>query len=75
MGAYFVKVADYVLQGWCNERVVHTPSAEGGRIVLVLDCDPPAQRNKVQTQHSVFLNLILYVNGGTVSRKLKDLLN
>ncbi|ONH95908.1 hypothetical protein PRUPE_7G095100 [Prunus persica] len=34
-------------KGWYNERVVHTPSAEGGRIVLVLDCDPAAQRNKV----------------------------
>ena len=67
------------MQGWCNERVVHTPSVEGGRIVLVLDCGPPAQRNKVQTEHSVFLfsfcyfgqnqhsfflNLILYINRG-----------
>ncbi|KAM1735597.1 hypothetical protein ACFX12_014052 [Malus domestica] len=34
-------------KGWCNERVVHPPSVEGGRIVLVLDSDPPAQRNKV----------------------------
>ncbi|KAM2976681.1 hypothetical protein FF2_013723 [Malus domestica] len=34
-------------KGWCNERVVHLPSVEGGRIVLVLDSDPPAQRNKV----------------------------
>ncbi|XP_031255980.1 protein CHROMOSOME TRANSMISSION FIDELITY 7 [Pistacia vera] len=35
-------------KGWRNERVVHMPSVERGHIVLVLDCDSPAQRNKVQ---------------------------
>ncbi|XP_059428137.1 protein CHROMOSOME TRANSMISSION FIDELITY 7-like isoform X1 [Corylus avellana] len=35
-------------KGWCNERVIHMPYTEGGRIVLVLDCDPPAHRNKVE---------------------------
>ncbi|XP_057956094.1 protein CHROMOSOME TRANSMISSION FIDELITY 7 [Malania oleifera] len=35
-------------KGWRNERVVHNPSINGGRIILVLDGDPPAQRNKVQ---------------------------
>ncbi|KAK7837194.1 protein chromosome transmission fidelity 7 [Quercus suber] len=34
--------------GWCSERVVHMPSIEGGRIVLVLDCDPVAHRSKVE---------------------------
>ncbi|CAK7342019.1 unnamed protein product [Dovyalis caffra] len=31
-----------------SERVVHMPCSEAGRIVLVLDSDPPALRNKVQ---------------------------
>ncbi|KAK9921455.1 hypothetical protein M0R45_029964 [Rubus argutus] len=35
-------------KGWSNERVVHAPKVGGGRILLVLDCDPPAQRNKVE---------------------------
>ncbi|KAF8395463.1 hypothetical protein HHK36_019409 [Tetracentron sinense] len=35
-------------KGWCKERVVHVPSTGGCRIILVLDGDPPAQRNKVQ---------------------------
>lgn len=35
-------------KGWRNERVIHMASLEGGRIILVLDDDPPAQRNKVQ---------------------------
>ncbi|KAI9152787.1 hypothetical protein LWI28_001197 [Acer negundo] len=43
---------DYTLgiqfKGWRNERVIHMPCVERGRIVLVLDCDPPAQTNKVQ---------------------------
>ncbi|XP_023913827.2 protein CHROMOSOME TRANSMISSION FIDELITY 7 isoform X2 [Quercus suber] len=43
---------DYTLgipfKGWCSERVVHMPSIEGGRIVLVLDCDPVAHRSKVE---------------------------
>ncbi|KAM4081433.1 hypothetical protein ACJW30_11G091500 [Castanea mollissima] len=43
---------DYTLgipfKGWCSERVVHMPSIEGGRIVLVLDCDPIAHRGKVE---------------------------
>ncbi|KAK6231933.1 hypothetical protein SCA6_002006 [Theobroma cacao] len=34
--------------GWRNERVVCMPKVEGGRIVLVLDSDPVAQRKKVQ---------------------------
>ncbi|KAI4330419.1 hypothetical protein MLD38_028709 [Melastoma candidum] len=37
------------LKGWHNERIVDVQhSDEGGRIVLVQDCDPPAQRKKVQ---------------------------
>uniref|UniRef100_A0A2N9G927 N-acetyltransferase ESCO acetyl-transferase domain-containing protein n=1 Tax=Fagus sylvatica TaxID=28930 RepID=A0A2N9G927_FAGSY len=43
---------DYTLgipfKGWCIERVVHMPLIEGGRIVLVLDSDPFAYRNKVE---------------------------
>ncbi|EOY08464.1 Damaged DNA binding,DNA-directed DNA polymerases, putative [Theobroma cacao] len=35
-------------KGWRNERVVCMPKVEGGRIVLVLDSDPVAQRKKVQ---------------------------
>lgn len=35
-------------KGWRNERVVDVPSAEGGRVVLVLDGDSPAHKNKVQ---------------------------
>ncbi|PKI60363.1 hypothetical protein CRG98_019299 [Punica granatum] len=35
-------------QGWINERLVHMPSIEVERIVLVSDNDPPAHRNKVQ---------------------------
>ncbi|KAJ6316494.1 hypothetical protein OIU78_019724 [Salix suchowensis] len=31
-----------------SERVVHMPCSEAGRIVLVLDSDPPALRNKLQ---------------------------
>ncbi|KAK3225669.1 hypothetical protein Dsin_005531 [Dipteronia sinensis] len=39
--------SDFLL-GWRNERVIHMPCVEGGRIVLVLDCDRPDQANKVQ---------------------------
>ncbi|GKV29770.1 hypothetical protein SLEP1_g38668 [Rubroshorea leprosula] len=35
-------------KGWHNERVVHAPNGEGGRVILVLDSDSVAQRNKVQ---------------------------
>ncbi|KAK8628887.1 hypothetical protein V6N13_009467 [Hibiscus sabdariffa] len=35
-------------KGWRNERVVHTSNGDRGRVVLVLDSDPVAQRNKVQ---------------------------
>ncbi|PHT59059.1 hypothetical protein CQW23_01422 [Capsicum baccatum] len=35
-------------KGWQNERELRIPSLEIGRIVLVLDDDPPPQRNKVQ---------------------------
>ncbi|XP_039026290.1 protein CHROMOSOME TRANSMISSION FIDELITY 7-like [Hibiscus syriacus] len=35
-------------KGWRHERVVHTPNGERGRVILVLDSDPAAQRNKVQ---------------------------
>ncbi|CAK9180771.1 unnamed protein product [Ilex paraguariensis] len=35
-------------KGWCKERVIHLSSLERSRIILVLDGDPPAQRNKVQ---------------------------
>ncbi|OIT06577.1 PREDICTED: protein CHROMOSOME TRANSMISSION FIDELITY 7-like isoform X1 [Nicotiana attenuata] len=35
-------------KGWRNERVLHIPPLEIGRIILVLDDDPPPQRNKVQ---------------------------
>lgn len=35
-------------KGWRNERNLRIPSLEIGRIILVLDDDPPPQRNKVQ---------------------------
>ncbi|KAK2986611.1 hypothetical protein RJ640_004367 [Escallonia rubra] len=35
-------------KGWKNERVIDLPALEGGRIILVLDGDPPAQAKKVQ---------------------------
>lgn len=47
-------------QGWRNERVVGMPSAEGGRVILVLDGDPPAHKNKVQFGNSFFKTMILY---------------
>ncbi|KAE8700896.1 hypothetical protein F3Y22_tig00110551pilonHSYRG00061 [Hibiscus syriacus] len=34
-------------KGWRNERVVLMPNGERGRVILVLDYDPVAQRNKV----------------------------
>lgn len=40
-----------VLQGWSSERVIHMPTIEGGRIVMVLGSDSTVQKNKV----SVFL--------------------
>ena len=55
LGACFVRFDDSVLHGWCNERVVHEPKVGGGRILLVLDSDPPAQRNKV---HIVLVDLM-----------------
>lgn len=35
-------------KGWRNERNLQVPSLEIGRIILVLDDDPPPQKNKVQ---------------------------
>ncbi|KAJ8530223.1 hypothetical protein K7X08_037058 [Anisodus acutangulus] len=35
-------------KGWWNERILQIPSLAIGRIILVLDEDPPPQRNKVQ---------------------------
>ncbi|XP_010262991.1 PREDICTED: protein CHROMOSOME TRANSMISSION FIDELITY 7 [Nelumbo nucifera] len=35
-------------KGWRNERVIPVPSVDGARIIMMLDGDPPAQRNKVQ---------------------------
>lgn len=34
-------------KGWRNERVIDMPSLQEGRIILVLENDPPPQRNKV----------------------------
>nr|XP_043611240.1 protein CHROMOSOME TRANSMISSION FIDELITY 7 [Erigeron canadensis] len=36
------------LKGWRNERLVNTDSLESGRVILVLNDDPPAHVNKVQ---------------------------
>lgn len=35
-------------KGWRHERLIDLPSLKKDRIVLVLNCDPPAQRKKVQ---------------------------
>ncbi|XP_028784945.1 protein CHROMOSOME TRANSMISSION FIDELITY 7 [Neltuma alba] len=35
-------------KGWTNERVVHMPNVKGDRIILVLESDPLAQKNKVE---------------------------
>ncbi|KAF7804229.1 protein CHROMOSOME TRANSMISSION FIDELITY 7 [Senna tora] len=35
-------------KGWTNERAVHKSSVKGGRIILVLQSDPPAHKNKVE---------------------------
>lgn len=37
----------FYLQGWNNERVVNLPSTTAGRVILVLDGDPPAHKKKV----------------------------
>ena len=37
-----------ILQGWRNETVVHMPKVGRGRVILALDSDPLAQRNKVK---------------------------
>lgn len=37
-----------ILQGWRNERVVPVDSSDGSRIVLVLDSDQSARKNKIQ---------------------------
>lgn len=37
----------HFLQGWSNERVIHMPGVERGRIVMVLDSDSSAHKNKV----------------------------
>lgn len=36
------------LMGWRHERVVDMPSVKEGRIILVLNKDPPAQKKKIQ---------------------------
>ncbi|XP_073099936.1 protein CHROMOSOME TRANSMISSION FIDELITY 7 [Elaeis guineensis] len=35
-------------KGWRSERLVSKPSCNGNRILLVLDCDPSAQKRKVE---------------------------
>ncbi|KAI9122009.1 hypothetical protein K1719_006698 [Acacia pycnantha] len=35
-------------KGWTNERVIHMPNIKGGRVILVLQSDPLAQKNKVE---------------------------
>uniref|UniRef100_A0A1D1YG22 N-acetyltransferase ESCO2 n=1 Tax=Anthurium amnicola TaxID=1678845 RepID=A0A1D1YG22_9ARAE len=34
-------------RGWSHERVIFMHKDNGSRIILVLDCDPPAHKNKV----------------------------
>ncbi|XP_057988019.1 protein CHROMOSOME TRANSMISSION FIDELITY 7-like isoform X2 [Hevea brasiliensis] len=54
-------------KGCRNERVVHMPCSELGRIVLVLGSDPPAQRNKVQ---EVVKMMEIELGGGWIFHKL-----
>ncbi|XP_015582949.1 protein CHROMOSOME TRANSMISSION FIDELITY 7 [Ricinus communis] len=54
-------------RGFRNERVLHMPGTEGGRITLVLDCDPSAQRNKVQ---EVIKMMEIELGGGWIFHKL-----
>ncbi|KAF5750582.1 protein CHROMOSOME TRANSMISSION FIDELITY 7 [Tripterygium wilfordii] len=54
-------------KGWRNERTVHMPCIEGGHIVLVLDCDPLAHRNKVQ---EVVKMMEIELGGGWILHKL-----
>ncbi|KDP36121.1 hypothetical protein JCGZ_08765 [Jatropha curcas] len=54
-------------KGFQNERVVDIPCNEGGRIVLVLDSDSAAQRNKVQ---EVVKMMEIELGGGWIFRKL-----
>ncbi|KAI8539653.1 hypothetical protein RHMOL_Rhmol09G0199600 [Rhododendron molle] len=35
-------------KGWHNERIVNFPSTTAGRVIVVLDGDPPAHKKKVQ---------------------------
>ncbi|RVW72413.1 Protein chromosome transmission fidelity 7 [Vitis vinifera] len=53
-------------QGWRNERIIHMPSAGGGRIILVLDGDPPAQKNKV---HEVVKMMEIELGDGWIFHK------
>lgn len=41
-------------QGWQNERAISSPSLNNNRIVLVLENDSPAHRNKVRFLFSQF---------------------
>ncbi|KAF2289622.1 hypothetical protein GH714_037556 [Hevea brasiliensis] len=56
-------------KGCRNERVVHMPCSELGRIVLVVGSDPPAQRNKVQ---EVVKMMEIELGGGWIFHKLLD---
>ncbi|RVW61457.1 Protein chromosome transmission fidelity 7 [Vitis vinifera] len=53
-------------KGWRNERIISMPSAGGGRIILVLDGDPPAQKNKV---HEVVKMMEIELGGAWIFHK------
>ncbi|XP_034680990.1 protein CHROMOSOME TRANSMISSION FIDELITY 7-like [Vitis riparia] len=53
-------------KGWRNERIIRMPSAGGGRIILVLDGDPPAQKNKV---HEVVKMMEIELGGRWIFHK------
>ncbi|MBA0767789.1 hypothetical protein Gotri_016645 [Gossypium trilobum] len=59
--------SSFILQGWRNERVVHVPNVERSRVILVLDSDPLAQRNKVQ---EVVKMMETELGGGWIFHKL-----
>ncbi|GAV57316.1 zf-C2H2_3 domain-containing protein/Acetyltransf_13 domain-containing protein [Cephalotus follicularis] len=54
-------------KGWLKERIVYTHTIELERIVVVLDSDPPAQKNKVQ---EVVKMMEFELGGGWIYHKL-----
>ncbi|GMH04546.1 hypothetical protein Nepgr_006386 [Nepenthes gracilis] len=54
-------------KGWRCERVIHMPLVEGGRIILVLNTDPPVQMKKV---HEVVKMMEIELGDGWIFHEL-----